>query len=85
MVRRRAGSVAAMQTAQPQAINGLIFALEGDLLWAAFPDGDTSERKETFLPKAILAGEPVWENGAPLLYCRSADKKWEVTSTYGGK
>ncbi len=78
---------AVMQTAQPQAIHGLIFALEGDVIYGqSFLTVQASERAETILPEAVPAGEPVRENGPPLLHRRPADPEMgSGQSTYGGK
>ena len=69
-------SLQTMLTAQPHAINGLIFALESDLVYGQhFLTVQLPSGRKLFLPETIFTGESVRESGDPLLYCRSADKE----------
>ena len=68
-------ALAVMETAQPQGINGLIFALEGDLIYGqSFLTVRLPSGRKLFYPKPFLK-ENRFEK----------TRKWEVTSTYGGK
>ena len=75
-----------MQTAQPQAIYGLIFALEGDLvngqtfLTVQLPSG-----RKLFYPKPFLKENQFGKLAIHYYTVGQQTKKWEVTSTYGGK
>lgn len=78
-------ALAAMQTAQPQAINGLIFALEGDLVYGQcsltvrLPGG-----RKLYYAKPFLQ-ENQFGKLAVHYYGIGKNKKWGVESTYGGK
>ncbi|MEG0720901.1 MAG: DNA polymerase [Lachnospiraceae bacterium] len=78
-----------MRTVQPQAINGLIFALEGDLLYGQcfftvrLPSGRKLYYAKPFLQEKET---PYGQMKTALHYYGVGDNgKWEVTSTYGGK
>ena len=74
-----------MQTAQPQAINGLIFALEGDLLYGqCFLTVRLPSGRKLFYPKPFLQ-ENQFGKLALYYYSTGSNKKWGVESTYGGK
>lgn len=78
-------ALAAMQTAQPQAINGLIFALEGDrvygqcFLTVRLPGGRKLYYAQPFLQENQFGKLAVHYYGI------GKNKKWGVESTYGGK
>lgn len=79
-------AVAALQTAQAQAVKGLIFALEGDLVYG-----------QSFMTVRLPSGRKMYyarpflkENqfGRPAVHYYSVNqnsKKWEADSTYGGR
>ena len=79
-------ALAAMQTAQPQGIQDLIFALEGEMVYGQYfltvtlPSG-----RKLFYPKPFLQEN---QFGRPAIHYYTVGQqthKWEVTSTYGGK
>lgn len=74
-----------MQTAEPQAINGLIFALEGDMLYGqCFLTVRLPSGRKLFYPKPFLQ-ENQFGKMALHYYSTGGNKKWGVESTYGGK
>ncbi len=75
-----------MQTAQPQAIRGLIFALEGDLVYGQiFLTVRLPSGRKLFYPHPFLK-ENQFERLAVHYYTVGQQtKKWEVAGTYGGK
>lgn len=74
-----------MQTAEPQAINGLIFALEGDMLYGqCFLTVRLPSGRKLFYPKPFLQ-ENQFGKMALHYYSTGSNKKWGVESTYGGK
>ena len=83
-------AVAAMQTAQPQGINGLVFALEGDLIYGQsfltirLPSGRKLYYARPFLRECE---DPYGRVKPTLPYygVRQASKKWTVDHTYGGR
>ncbi len=79
-------ALAVMETAQPQGINGLIFALEGDLVYGqSFLTVRLPSGRKLFYPKPFL-NENRFEKMAVHYYTVGQQtRKWEVTSTYGGK
>lgn len=79
-------SLSAMMTAQPQAINGLVFRLEGDLVYGqTFLTVQLPSGRKLFYPKPFLQ-ENRFEKVAIHYYTIGQQtRKWEVTSTYGGK
>lgn len=79
-------ALAAMQTAQPQAINGLIFAVEGDLLYGqCFLTVQLPSGRKLFYPKPFLQENQFGKLAVHYHTVGQTTKKWEVTSTYGGK
>lgn len=75
-----------MQTAQPQAINGLIFALEGDLIYGqAFLTVQLPSGRKLFYPKPFLQENQFGRMAIHYYTVGQQTRKWEVTSTYGGK
>lgn len=74
-----------MQTAEPQAINGLIFALEGDMLYGqCFLTVRLPSGRKLFYPNPFLQ-ENQFGKMALHYYSTGSNKKWGVESTYGGK
>ena len=75
----------AMQTAQPQAVNGLVFSLEGDPLYGqTFLTVQLPSGRKLFYPKPFLQ-ENQFGKLALHYYSTGSSKKWGVESTYGGK
>ena len=83
-------AVAAMQTAQPQGINGLVFTLEGDLIYGQsfltirLPSGRRLYYARPFLQEC----EDPYGRVKPTLHyygISQASKKWTVDHTYGGR
>lgn len=79
-------AVQTVQTAQPQGIKDLIFALEGDLLYGqSFLTIRLPAGRKLFYPKPFLK-ENKFDRPAVHYYAvNQTTKKWEVDSTYGGK
>lgn len=75
-----------MQTAQPQAIYGLIFALEGDLVYGqTFLTVQLPSGRKLFYPKPFLKENQFGKLAIHYYTVGQQTKKWKVTSTYGGK
>lgn len=75
----------AMQTAQAQAVNGLVFSLEGDLLYGqTFLTVQLPSGRKLFYTKPFLQ-ENQFGKLALHYYSTGSSKKWGVESTYGGK
>lgn len=79
-------AVTVMQTAQTQAIHGLIFALEGDLIYGQryltiqLPSG-----RKLFYPMPFLKENQFGKMALHYYTVGQQTRKWEATSTYGGK
>ena len=79
-------ALAAMQTAQPQAIYGLIFALEGDFIYGqSFLTVQLPSGRKLFYPKPFLQENQFGRLAIHYYTVGQQTRKWEVTSTYGGK
>lgn len=79
-------ALAAMQTAEPQAINGLIFALEGDLIYGqSFLTVRLPSGRKLFYPKPFLKENQFGKLAIHYYTVGQQTRKWEVASTYGGK
>lgn len=79
-------ALAVMQTAQPQAIHGLIFALEGDLVYGqSFLTVRLPSGRKLFYPKPFLKENQFGKMAIHYYTVGQQTRKWEVTSTYGGK
>ena len=78
-------SIACVQTAQPQAVPGLIFALEGDLLYGqSFLTVRLPSGRKLFYPRPFISDN---QFGRPAVhyYGLGTNKTWGIESTYGGK
>lgn len=79
-------ALAAMRTARPQGIQGLIFALEGEMVYGqCFLTVTLPSGRKLFYPKPFLQEN---QFGRPAIHYYTVGQqthKWEVTSTYGGK
>ena len=79
-------ALAVMETAQPQGINGLIFALEGDLIYGqSFLTIRLPSGRKLFYPKPFLKENRFEKMAVHYYTVGQQTRKWEVTSTYGGK
>ena len=79
-------ALAAMQTAQPQTINGLIFALEGDNIFGQrFLTVTLPSRRKLFYPKPLLQPNQFGKMALHYYSVGPQSHKWSRTSTYGGK
>lgn len=79
-------ALAVMDTAQPQGINGLIFALEGDLIYGqSFLTARLPSGRKLFYPKPFLKENRFEKMAVHYYTVGQQTRKWEVTSTYGGK
>lgn len=75
-----------MQTVQPQAIHGLIFSLEGDLIYGqSFLTIQLPSGRKLFYPKPFLKENLFGRMAVHYYTVGQNTRKWEVTSTYGGK
>ena len=78
--------LAVMRTAQPQGIYGLLFALEGDLIYGqTFLTVRLPSGRKLFYPKPFLHDNQFGREALHYYTVGQQTKKWEVTSTYGGK
>lgn len=79
-------ALTAMQTAQPQGIPGLIFAIEGEMIYGqCFLTVTLPSGRKLFYPKPFLQEN---QFGRPAIHYYTVGQqthKWEITSTYGGK
>ena len=79
-------ALAAMQTAQPQAIRGLIFALEGDLVYGqCFLTVQLPSGRKLFYPRPFLQDNRFGKLALHYYTVGQQTRKWEIDSTYGGK
>jgi len=75
-----------MQTAQPAVIYGLIFALEGDLIYGQlFLTVRLPSGRKLYYPKPFLKENQFGKMAVHYYTVGQNTRKWEVTSTYGGK
>lgn len=79
-------ALAAMQTARPQAINGLIFALEGDAVYGqCFLTVQLPGGRRLYYPKPFLRENQFGRMAIHYYTVGQQTRKWEAASTYGGK
>lgn len=79
-------ALAAMEAARPQAIRGLIFALEGDLLYGqSFLTVRLPSGRKLYYPKPFLKENQFGKQALHYYTVGQQTRKWEVASTYGGK
>ena len=79
-------ALAAMRTAQPQGIRGLIFALEGDLIYGqTFLTVRLPSGRKLYYPKPFLKENQFGKEAVHYYTVGQQTRKWEITSTYGGK
>lgn len=78
-------SIACVQTAQPQAVPGLLFALEGDMVYGqSFLTVRLPSGRKLFYLRPFISDN---QFGRPAVhyYGLGTNKKWGIESTYGGK
>ena len=79
-------ALAVMESAQPQAIHGLVFVLEGDLLYGqSFLTVRLPSGRKLFYPKPFLKENQFGRPAVHYYTVGQQTRKWEVASTYGGK
>ncbi len=79
-------ALTAIQTSQPQAIHGLVFALEGDLIYGqCFLTVQLPSGRKLYYPKPFLQENQFGRMAIHYYTVGQQTKKWEVSSTYGGK
>lgn len=75
-----------MQTGRSQAIKGLIFSLEGDLVYGqCFLTVQLPSGRKLFYPKPFLQENQFGKLAVHYYTVGQQTRKWEVVSTYGGK
>ena len=75
-----------MRTAQPQAIYGLVFSLEGDLIYGqCFLTVRLPSGRKLYYPKPFLQENRFGKAAVHYYTVGQKSRKWEVDSTYGGK
>lgn len=75
-----------MFTAQPQGVRGLIFRLEGDLVFGqSFLTVQLPSGRKLFYPRPFLQENQFGKMAVHYSALGQQSHKWEVTSTYGGK
>lgn len=79
-------AITVMETAQPQGINGLIFALEGDLIYGqSFLTVRLPSGRKLYYCRPFLKENQFEKTAVHYHTMGQQTRKWEVTSTYGGK
>lgn len=79
-------ALAAMQTAQPQAIYNLIFNLESDIIYGQnFLTVQLPSGRKLYYPRPFLKENQFGKMAIHYYTVGQQTRKWEVTSTYGGK
>lgn len=79
-------ALAVMGTAQPQGLKGLIFALEGDLIYGqSFLTVRLPSGRKLYYCKPFLKENQFGKMAIHYHTMGQKTRKWEVTSTYGGK
>lgn len=75
-----------MLTAQPQGVRGLIFRLEGDLVFGqSFLTVQLPSGRKLFYPRPFLQENQFGKLAVHYFALGQQSHKWEITSTYGGK
>lgn len=78
-------AITVMETAQIRTVNGLTFALEGDLVYGqSFLTIQLPSGRKLYYPRPFLQ-ENRFGKQALHYYGVGANKKWGIESTYGGK
>ena len=81
-----AAALLVMQTAQPQAIYNLIFNLESDIVYGQnFLTVQLPSGRKLYYPRPFLKENQFGKLAIHYYTVGQQTRKWEVTSTYGGK
>lgn len=79
-------ALAAYRTAQPQAINNLIFAIESDLIYGqTFLTVQLPSGRKLYYPKPFLQVNDLGRDALHFYGTNQTTGKWGIVSTYGGK
>ena len=79
-------ALAVMQNAQPQGIRGLIFRLEGDLVYGqTFLTIQLPSGRKLFYPQPFLQENRFGKMAVHYYSVNQQTRKWTIDSTYGGK
>lgn len=79
-------ALAAVKTARPQGVNGLVFALEGEVLYGqSFLTIRLPSGRKLYYPKPFLAENRYGYEAVHYYSVNQQMGKWEINSTYGGK
>lgn len=79
-------ALAVMQRAFPQGIRGLIFRLEGDLVYGqSFLTIQLPSGRKLFYPRPFLQENRFGKKAVHYYSVNQQTRKWEIDSTYGGK
>lgn len=79
-------ALTAMQTSEPQAIKGLIFRFEGEVIYRqSFLTVQLPSGRKLFYPKPFLGENQFGRQAIHYYHVEQSTKKWALTSTYGGK
>lgn len=79
-------ALAAMRTAQPQAIYNLIFNVESDIVYGQnFLTVQLPSGRKLYYPRPFLKENQFGKMAIHYYTVGQQTRKWEVTSTYGGK
>lgn len=79
-------AITAYRTAQPQAINNLIFSMESDLIYGqTFLTVQLPSRRKLYYPKPFLQVNDLGRDALHFYGTNQTTGKWGIVSTYGGK
>ena len=79
-------AITAYRTAQPQAINNLIFSMESDLIYGqTFLTVRLSSGRKLYYPKPFLQVNDLGRDALHFYGTNQTTGKWGIVSTYGGK
>ena len=79
-------AITAYRTAQPQAINNLIFSMENDLIYGqTFLTVQLPSGRKLYYPKPFLQINDLGRDALHFYGTNQTTGKWGIVSTYGGK
>lgn len=79
-------AITAYRTAQPQAINNLIFSMESDLIYGqTFLTVRLPSERKLYYPKPFLQVNDLGRDALHFYGTNQTTGKWGIVSTYGGK
>lgn len=79
-------AITAYRTAQPQAINNLIFSMESDLIYGqTFLTVQLPSGRKLYYPKPFLQVNDLGRDALHFYGTNQTTGKWGIVSTYGGK